>query len=223
MISNETLQKNVQEAIKWEPLLHAAEIGVIVKEGVVTLTGTVDSYLKKLEVEKAAKSVKGVDAVIENIAVSIPNPSYKADVLIVSEVLSALRLNNELPENQIKIEVEKGWVTLDGTLNWNYQKDSAKRVVDRITGVRGVTNNILVKTETRDLVERRDIEAAFARNWALDINNIEVSVINNTVTLVGKVNSWYARENAEQLAWKANGVCAVNNRLLVETPVTHSL
>ena len=153
MINNETLQKNVQDAIKWEPLLHAAEIGVVVKDGVVTLTGTVDSYLKKIEVEKATKSVTGVVAVIEKIEVCFLNLSFKDDTQIVSEVLSSLMLNNELPKDQIKIEVEKGWVTLEGTLNWNYQKDAAKRVVDRIAGVKGVTNNILVKTETKDLVE----------------------------------------------------------------------
>ena len=189
MINNEILQKNVQDAIKWEPLLHAAEIGVVVKNGVVTLTGTVDSYLKKIEVEKATKSVTGVVAVIEKIEVCFLNPSYKDDTQIVSEVLCALKLNNELPDEQIKIEVEKGWVTLEGTLNWNYQKDAAKRVVDRIPGVKGITNNILVKTETKDLVERLDIEKAFARNWAIDINDIEVSVYHNTVTLIGKVDS----------------------------------
>ena len=223
MLSNETLQKNVQEAIKWEPLLHAAEIGVVVHEGVVTLTGTVNSYLKKIEVEKATKSVAGVVAVIEKIEVCYINSSFKDDTQIVSEVLSSLMLNNEIPKDQIKIEVEKGWVTLEGILNWNYQKDAAKRVVDRIAGVKGVTNNILVKTETKDLVERLDIEKAFARNWAIDINDIEVSVYHNTVTLIGKVDSWYIRDLAEQFAWKARGVCEVDNKLEVEYHVTHSL
>jgi len=223
MLSNETLQKNVQDAIKWEPLLHAAEIGVVVHDGVVTLTGTVDSYLKKIEVEKATKSVVGVVAVVEKIEVCFLNPSFKNDTQIADEVLSALMLNNELPKEQIKIQVEKGWVTLDGTLNWNYQKDAAKRVVDRIAGVKGITNNIMVKTETKDLVERVNIEKAFARNWAIDINDIEVSVFHNTVTLIGKVDSWYIRDLAEQLAWKARGVCAVDNKLVVEYQVTHSL
>ncbi len=126
MKTNEALQRDVQDAIKWEPLLNAAEIGVTVKDGVVTLSGTVDSYPKKIEAEAAAERVAGVRAVIECINVQGGTPSKKDDAEITKQLLKAFKWNWKIPENDVKVLVENGWVTLQGVFNWNYQKDAAK-------------------------------------------------------------------------------------------------
>jgi osmotically-inducible protein OsmY len=122
MKTNEALQKDVQDAIKWEPLLHAAEIGVIVNDGIVTLTGTVDNYTKKREAEHAVKSVQGVKAVVEKIEVIFPNIGPKTDNDIASEIVSAYKWNWKIPNDKIQVKVENGWVNLDGEVDWNYQK-----------------------------------------------------------------------------------------------------
>ena len=168
MKSNEVLQKNVQEALKWEPLLNAAEIGVTVVDGVVTLTGMVDSYAKKLEAEDAAKNVLGVKAVVENIKIEFGSTWYKSGNEIAIEVLDALKANWELPNDKIKIKIEDGWVTLEGELSWNYQKVAAKESIRNLMGVKGVTNNIVIKAESKDSIEKKEIEKALARNWTIN-------------------------------------------------------
>jgi len=127
MKSNEVLQKEVQDAIKWEPLLNAAEIGVTVKDGVVSLTGTVDSYYKKSEAEDAAKKVAGVKAVVEKIEINSGDTGKTSDSDIATEVLNAFKWNWEIPGDKVKVKVEDGWVTLEGNLNWNYQREAAKK------------------------------------------------------------------------------------------------
>ena len=151
MKTNADLQKKVQDAIKWEPLLSAAEIGVIVKNGVVTLTGTVDNYAKKAEAEDAAKSVAGVKAVVEKIEIKHSGSrAKKDDNEIAAEVITALKWNGQVPGGKVKVKVEKGWVTLEGELEWNYQKDAAKNAIAYLLGVTGVSNNITIKSETED-------------------------------------------------------------------------
>ncbi len=217
MKTNSDLQKDVQEAIKWEPLLSAAEIGVTVKDGVVTLTGTVDSYWKKTEAEEAAKNVAGVRAVVEKIEIKFANNSFKKDDNdIATEVLNAYQWNVEVPRDKVKVKVEKGWVTLEGELEWNFQKDAAKAAVRDLLGVVGVTNNITIKTDTQDEIERKDIESALERNWSLSDREIKVKVSGTKVTLTGKVDSWYQKSEAARIAWKARGVWSVENDLVVE-------
>ncbi len=217
MKTNEDLQKDVQDAIKWEPLLNAAEIGVIAKDGIITLTGTVDSYWKKTEAEEAAKNVAGVKAVVEKIEIRFANNSFKKDDNeIAAEVLNAFKWNIEVPNDKIKVKVEKGWVTLEGELEWNFQKESAKKAVRDLLGVVGVTNNITIKADTREEVERKDIERALERNWSLSDQEIKVKVSGTKVTLTGKVDSWYQKSEAARIAWKARGVWSVDNELVVE-------
>ncbi|HEX7413057.1 MAG TPA: BON domain-containing protein [Bacteroidia bacterium] len=216
MKNNETLQKDVQEAIKWEPLLNAAEIGVIAKDGVITLTGVVDSYAKKLEAEDAAKSVAGVKAVVEKIEVKFGSSWEKSDNQIATEVLNALRGSWQIPNDIIKVKVENGWITLSGELNWNYQKDTSKNLVTHLLGVKGVTNNITIKSSVHDEIEKRDIELALGRNWAINDQDIHVSVLGHKVTLIGKVSSFYQKDEAERIAFNAPGVWAVDNELVIE-------
>ena len=217
MKNNAELQKDVQDAIKWEPLLNEAEIGVIVKDGVVTLTGTVDSYSKKIEAEAAAKSVAGVKVVVEKIEIKFSsNWAKKDDNEIATEVINALKWNWQVPSDKLKVKVEKGWVTLEGELQWNYQKDAAKDVVKNLLGVQGVSNNITIKSDTLDQVEKKDIENALKRNWSINDKDIKVKVSNHKVTLTGSVNSWYDKDEAARIAWNAPGVWNVDNELVVD-------
>ena len=216
MKSNEVLQKDVQDAIKWEPLLNAAEIGVTAKDGVITLTGIVDSYVKKSEAEDAAKNVAGVKAVVEKIIVQFGTMGKKADNEIATEVLNAYKWNWEVPSDKVKVKVEDGWVTLEGELNWNYQKDAAKKSISNLPGVKGVSNIITIKAETHNAIEKLDIEHALERNWSTNGQDIEVTVSGHNVILKGIVDSWYQKDAAGRIAWNAPGVWTVENALVIE-------
>jgi len=216
MKTNEVLQKDVQDAIKWEPLLHAAEIGVTVKDGIVTLTGVVDSYTKKSEAEHAAKNVAGVKAIVEKITVKIGTSWSKTDSEIATEVLNALKNSWENPTDKIKVTVESGWVTLSGEVNWNYQKDAAKYSVKYLNGVIGINNNITIKSITHDEIEKNEVKSALQRNWSLSEQDIHVKASGTKITLTGTVNSLYQKDEAERIAFNAPGVWSVDNELTIE-------
>ena len=215
MKSNEELQQDVLEAINWEPLLNAAEIGVIAKDGVVTLTGTVDSYAKKWEAENAAKGVAGVKVVVEKIDVKL-NKSFgkKEDSDIASDLIKAVRWNWQIPKDDIIAKVEDGWVTLEGEVEWNYQREAAFDIAKNQYGVKGVTNKIFIK-DSPDQIEKEAIERAYRRNLFLDDSNISVKVSDHNVTLTGTVPSWFEKDKAEKIAWKARGVQNLTNQLKV--------
>jgi osmotically-inducible protein OsmY len=221
MKNNEELQKDVQEAIKWEPLLNAAEIGVTVKDGVVTLTGIVDNYSKKSEAEAAAKNVVGVKAVVEKIEVKFSSAfGKKTDNEIATEVLHAFKWNWQVPSDNVKVKVENGWITLDGELQYNYQKDAAKDAVKNLPGVTGVSNNINIKSTGEDAIEKAAIEMALHRNWSIAENEIAVKVSGHKATLTGTVDSLYQKDEAERIAFNAHGVWSVNNELIVDYDYT---
>jgi len=216
MKNNEDLQKDVQNAIKWEPLLNAAEIGVTAKDGIISLTGVVDSYTKKLQAENAAKNVAGVKAVVEKIEIKFSSSWNKSNVDIANEVLNALKGRWDVPSEKIKVKVEDGWVTLDGELPWNYQRQAAQDAVNYLNGVKGITNNIMVKPETNEEIEKKSLETALASNWSLMLKNIVVNVSGNNVRLTGTVDSIYQKEEAERIAWRTPGIWTVDNELVVE-------
>jgi osmotically-inducible protein OsmY len=217
MKTNEELQRDVRQVIKWEPLLKTSEIGVIAKEGVITLTGTVDSYRKKAEAEAAARSVAGVQAVVEGIEIRFDNSLFSNnDNEIAAEVLNAFRWNAEVPGDQLKITVEKGWVTLQGEVQWNYQREIAESAVVNLLGVTGVINHIKIRANKADEVEKAAIEDAIDLNWSLSDRDIAVEVSENKVTLTGTVDSWYQKNEAARIAWKAPGVRSVDNQLKIE-------
>ncbi|WP_026993812.1 BON domain-containing protein [Flectobacillus major] len=216
MKRNETLQKDVQDAIKWEPLLNAAEIGVTAKDGIVTLSGVVDSYAKKSEAEYATKNVTGVRAIVENITIKFDTTGQKDDADIAKDVVNALGWSWAVPKDRVQVKVEEGWVTLEGELFWNYEKQAAQKAIKDIVGITGVTNGIKIKSETHDEIEKKNIENALIRNWSVDNQDIIVNVLGNTVTLTGTVRSLYQKDEAERMAWNAPGVWTVNNELTVE-------
>jgi len=213
---NEELQKDVEDAIKWKPLLKASEIGVSSEDGVITLTGIVDCYIKKMEAENIAKSVTGVKAVVEKIEVQYANMGKKDDSEIANGILIAFRWNWEVPNDKVRIQVEEGWITLEGELQWNYQKEAVIRSVCNLIGVKGITNNITIKEEALGTIEKNDIERALARNWSIDVKDIQVIVSGNIVTLNGTVHSLYQKDEAERIASYARGVWTVYNELVIE-------
>ncbi|MEO8764284.1 MAG: BON domain-containing protein [Ginsengibacter sp.] len=217
MKNNAELQKDVQDAIKWEPLLNAAEIGVTVKDGVVTLTGVVDTYTKKTEAEDAAKNVAGVNAVVEKIEVKFSGSfGKKDDNEIADEVLNAFKWNWQVPNDKVKVKVENGWISLEGELEFNYQRDAAKDAVKNLLGVIGVSNNITIRSTYEEKVEKADIESALKRNWSIYDNDIDVTVSGHKATLTGIVDSLYQKEEAGRIAFKAHGVWSVDNELIVD-------
>jgi osmotically-inducible protein OsmY len=216
MKTNEELQKDVQDAIKWEPLLHAAEIGVTAIDGVITLTGIVDSHARKYEAENAAKNVTGVKAVVEKIEVKFDHDLEKNDNDIAKEVLHAFNWNWKIPGEKIKVQVEEGWVRLEGELQWNFQRETATKLASNLSGVKGVIDKITIKSETHDEIEKTDIERAMMRNWSLANLGVQVQVAGNRVMLNGIVHSLYQKEEAERIAWNTPGVWTVENQLIIE-------
>ena len=213
MRKNEELQNDVLHAIKWEPLLRHEIIGVLAENGVVTLSGTVDSLKKKHEVEEIAKSVVGVNAVVEKIEIILDNGSINDDNTIAVEILKVLKWNLNITNQKVK--VENGWVTIEGELLWNNQKESAKYAVASVLGVKGVTNNITIVSDHSE-IEKQDIEYALARNWAINEQGVKVNVSGNQVTLTGVVHSLYQKEQAEKISWNAQGVKSVVNELHIK-------
>lgn len=218
MKTNEELQKEVTDALSWEPLLHGSQIKAEVQNGIVTLTGSVDSFSKKAEAEEAAKNVSGVKLVVEELQIIFNNGNYKADAEIALEIANAFTWHWDIPNEKISAVVQNGWVSLGGELEWNYQKEAAKKVVSSLVGVRGITNDITIVTLSKDRIEKKDIEDAIDRNNRIDKGNIDVAVLNNVVTLKGSVDSWHQKSEAGRIAWNAPGVLQVQNDLFVDFP-----
>ncbi|MCX7279906.1 MAG: BON domain-containing protein [Burkholderiales bacterium] len=217
MKTDTQLQQDVMAELKWEPTLSASQIGVSARDGIVTLTGTVDGYAKKSEAEDAVKRVVGVTAVVEKIEIKYPsNWAKKDDNDIAAEIVNAYKWNWEVPSGKVKAKVEKGWVTLEGELSWKFQSDAAAKAVKSLEGVSGVSNNIKIKSSTDDAVEKADIESALSRNWSVSDQGIQVKVTGHKATLTGSVDSWYQKNEASRIAWNAPGVWTVANELVVE-------
>lgn len=216
MKSNEELQQNVVAAINWEPLLHAAEIGVMVNEGLVTLTGAVNTYAKKGEAEQAAKNVIGVRKVIEDIKVVCNAKDQRTDAEIMKAIVNAFKWHWDIPTDKVSVIVENGWVYLSGELEWHYQKEAAKKALCNLIGIIGITNDISIISSSKDTLEQRDIENAIERNGSINHKDIGVYVFDNVVTLIGHVDSWQQKNEASRVAWNAPGVMEVKNDLLVD-------
>ena len=209
------LQQTILEELDYEPSINADEIGVSVKDGVVTLSGLVGSYAEKVTAESAVKRIQGVKAVAIDLEVRIPSSTRHTDTDIAKAASTALDWSTLVPKGRVKVKVEDGWVTLDGEVGWDFERQAAARAVRSLSGVRGVSNLIVVKPKigTQQIKER--IVGAFRRSADLDAKTVRVEALGGKVTLFGNVRSWTERSEAERVAWAAPGVSQVENRITV--------
>ena len=215
MRSDSEIERDVREELKWDPDLNADDIAVSVKNGVVTLAGFVPSYSDRLEAEAAAKRVAGVLAVANDLEVRLPAIDQRPDPDIARDAVAALKAELPISYDRIKVIVKDGWITLEGAVEWQYQKTTAENAVRKEKGVKGVTNVIRVKPKIEPSELQRKIMEAFKRNAELDANRITVEANGSEVILKGTVRSWIEREEAERVAWSAPGITKVEDRIVV--------
>jgi osmotically-inducible protein OsmY len=215
MKSDSEIERDVREELNWDPDLNADDIAVSVKNGVVTLAGFTHSYADRLEAEAAAKRVAGVHAVANDIEVRLPAIDQRPDPDIAKDAVAALKSELPISHDKIKVIVKGGWITLEGAVEWQYQKTTAETAVRKVKGVKGVTNVITVKPNVEPAELKRKIQEAFKRNAEVDADRITVEANGSEVTLKGTVRSWTEREEAERVAWSAPGITKVDDRIVV--------
>jgi osmotically-inducible protein OsmY len=215
MKSDRDIERDVKEELEWNPDLDASDIAVLVKDSVVTLAGFVKSYTDKYEAEAAAKRVAGVSGVANDLEVRLPSIDERPDPDIARDAVAALKSQLPISSEHIKVVVKNGWVTLEGQVEWQYQKNTAENAVRRIKGVKGVSNMILLRPRAEPSEIKRKIQEAFKRNAEVDANRIVVETKGSEVILKGTVRSWIEREEAERVAWSAPGVTKVEDRIVV--------
>jgi osmotically-inducible protein OsmY len=215
--TDEDIQHEVQLELKWDARVSPNEVGVAVKNGVVTLGGWVDSFSKKWAAERAALRVRGVRAVVNEIEVRLDPANQLTDVGIAEAVNRALELDSLVPDDAVKVSVSGGWITLRGEVDWEYERREAERVVRNLVGVKGVTNFITIRPRRGPSPDelKKSIEDALVRSAETDAERITVTTEGHKVILRGTVRSWAERQEAERVVWSAPGVTEVENRITI--------
>ncbi|WP_010163347.1 BON domain-containing protein [Sphingomonas sp. PAMC 26617] len=214
MSNDEQLKTSVLAELKWEPSISSAHIGVTAEDGTITLTGHVETYGQKRAAELATGRVKGVKAIAEEIEVRLPFTVKHDDTQIAKAAAERLRWDAETPQDTVKVKVEKGWITLSGTVDWHFQKDAAEREIRGLSGVVGVFNQITIKPRVNVAHVGEDIRHALYRGW-FNPDTIQVTEHDGKVKLTGTVETWQDRETAGATAWAAPGANAVENDVVV--------
>jgi osmotically-inducible protein OsmY len=211
------IRQQVEAELNFEPSVDASAIGVAVKDGIVTLTGRVNSYWEKVAAEEAAARVSGVKAVANELEVRLPAFDERTDEDIARAAVNRLEWTITVPKDRIKVKVSNGWVTLEGEVDWKFQKQAAEEALRGLVGIKGVINHIAVKERPTTEQVKSAIEEALKRSAELDASRVTVEVEGDKVILKGTVRSWFEREEAERAAWRAPGVRSVDNRITINT------
>jgi osmotically-inducible protein OsmY len=214
-MTDRDLQRHVQAALEWDPSIDPTDIGVSVADGVVTLRGDVHTFAEQSAAEKVVLRVYGVKGVANDVKVRLEGMSDRTDTEVAQAALHALRWTTTVPDDAVTVTVSNGWLTLRGTVDWQYQKDAAFKAVRDLAGVRGVTNDIVLKPRVKAGDVQAKIEAAFKRNAEIDARRISVNVLEGKVILSGNVHSWNERNEAKRAAWAAPGVTTVDDNLVL--------
>lgn len=210
------LQRDVMDELEWDPATRESAIGVAVAQGVVTVSGTVKSYAAKVHVARTVQRVSGVLAVADELTVALPDESLRTDTDIARSAVQALRWHVEVPDTQIQVRVDRGWITLAGSVDWQFQRNAAEHTVRSLAGVKGLFNHIVMKQPIAVAADvRARIGAALQRSAVVDSSRVAVAARDGTVTLRGAVRSWAERQDAENAAWAAPGVSKVEDLITV--------
>ena len=215
MKTDAQLQQDVIAELKWEPSINAAQIGVEVNDGIVTLAGHVSTYAEKRGAERSAQRVSGVRALTVEMDVKLAGSSKRTDADIAGTARNALQWRSAVPNDSVKVMVEGGWVTLSGDVDWEYQRQAAAGAVRYLTGVTGVSDQIAIKPKVSSTAVKSEIEAALKRRATSDAQTISVEVSGADVTLTGEVHSWSERDLAKHSAWGTPGVRSVVDNMTV--------